>query len=71
MMFEAPPMALTALLITAAQRVQRCTDDPLQQSIFVDDRAAAVTTAEDAKMMWGTWYADWAGHRHDLSFQTQ
>ncbi|CAE7886380.1 ASB8, partial [Symbiodinium necroappetens] len=57
MMFEAAPMALTALLITAAQRVQRCTDDPLQQSIFVDDRAAAVTTAEDAKMMWGTWYA--------------
>ncbi|CAE7450800.1 hypothetical protein AK812_SmicGene8406 [Symbiodinium microadriaticum] len=35
---QAAPMALTALLISTAQRVQRCTEGPLQQSIFVDDR---------------------------------
>ena len=51
------PMALTVLLIAAAQRVQRCTEGPLQQSIFVDDRAAVVTTVEDAKKVSHTWAA--------------
>ncbi|CAE7247805.1 unnamed protein product [Symbiodinium sp. CCMP2592] len=53
----ASPLALTALLLAPATRLQQMMGEALNQSIFVDDRTAVTRSAEDTERVIGFWAA--------------